>query len=222
MKPEKEGVTSEDREECLEALCRLEQAHRSSTAADLAAEQDLAGKHLADLLLDLAMSGDITMDGSSVSLTKKGRDVGRRIVRRHQLAERMMCLLGLQKETAHQEACKLEHVLTDEEATDLEKHMGIVTSMMDLGAVTLDQAITGKAYIVRWIRGGQAVRRRLEDMGLGQGSVVTVWNRQTGGPVEVEARGAHTALGRGVAQKILVTPQTSLSNAKGASPQENS
>jgi Mn-dependent DtxR family transcriptional regulator/Fe2+ transport system protein FeoA len=207
VKTEKESITSEDREECLEALCRLEQAHRSPTAADLAAEQDLAGKHLAELLLDLAMSGDITMDGSAISLTKKGRDVGRRIVRRHELAERVMCMLGLKKETAHQEACKLEHVLTDEDAADLERHMSIVTSMMDLGAVTLDQAVTGRPYIVRWIRGGRQVRRRLEDMGLGQGSVVTVRNRQTGGPVEVEARGACVALGRGVAQKILVTPQ---------------
>jgi len=207
MKSENESVTSEDREECLEALCRLEQAHHSSTAADLAAEQDLAGRRLADLLLDLAMSEDITIDGSSVSLTKKGRAIGRRIVHRHQLAERMLCMLGLQKDTAHKEACKLEHVLTDADAADLEQRMAVVTSMVDLGAVTLDQAVTGRPYRVRWIRGGQVVRRRLEDMGLGQGSTVTVCNRQSGGPVEVEAHGACVALGRGIALKVLVTPE---------------
>lgn len=207
MNKEKESITSEDREECLEALCRMEQAHRPSTAADLAAERDLAGRHLAEVLLDLAMSGDVTMEGSSVSLTKKGRDLGRRIVRRHQLAERMLCMLGLGKDTAHEEACKLEHVLTDAEAADIEQHMGIVSGMLELGAVTLDQAATGKPYVVRWMRGGQQVRRRLEDMGLGQGSVVTVRNRQSGGPVEVEAHGACVALGRGIAQKILVIPQ---------------
>lgn len=207
MKTEKESITSEDREECLEAMCRLEQAHRSLTAADLAAEQDLAGKHLAELLLDLAMSGDITMDGSSVNLTPKGRETGRRIVRRHQLAEQMMCMLGLQRDAAHKEACKLEHVLTDADAADLAKRMSVVTSIMELGAVTLDQAVTGRPYNVRWIRGGRQVRQRLEDMGLGQGSVVTVCNRQSGGPVEVEAHGACVALGRGIAQKILVIPQ---------------
>jgi len=207
MNKEKESITSEDREECLEALCRLEQAHRPLTAADLAAEQDLAGKHLAELLLDLAMSGDIAMNGSSVSLTSQGRAVGKRIVRKHQLAERMLCMFGLQKDAAHKEACKLEHVLTDAEAADLEKHMSAVTSMMELGAVTLDQAVTGRPYTVRWIRGGQQVRRRLEDMGIGRGSVVTVCNRQSGGPIEVEAHGACLALGRGIAQKILVIPQ---------------
>jgi len=207
MSNENESVTSEDREECLEALCRLEQAHHSSTAADLAAEQDLAGRRLADLLLDLVMSGDVTTEGSSFNLTKKGRVTGRRIVRRHQLAERMLCMLGLRKDAAHREACKLEHVLTDTDAADLERRMAMVTSMVGLGTVTLNQADTGKPYRVRWIRGGQVVRRRLEDMGLGQGSTVTVCNRQSGGPVEVEAHGACVALGRGIALKILVTPE---------------
>ena len=97
MNSENESITSEDREECLEALCRLEQAHHSSTATDLAAEQDLAGRRLADLLLDLVMSGDVTTEGSSFNLTKQGRAIGRRIVRRHQLVERMLCMLGLRR-----------------------------------------------------------------------------------------------------------------------------
>lgn len=207
MNSENESLTSEDREECLEALCRLEQAHRPATAAALAREQDLAGKRLADLLLDLVMSGDTTTREGSFTLTKKGRATGRRIVRRHQLAERMLCMFGLRKDTAHREACQLEHVMTDTDAADLERHMATVISMLNLGAVTLDQAVAGKPYRVRWIRGGQTVRRRLEDMGLGQGSVVTVCHRQSGGPVEVEAHGACTALGRGVALKIVVTPE---------------
>jgi Mn-dependent DtxR family transcriptional regulator/Fe2+ transport system protein FeoA len=207
MSSEKESITSEDREECLEALCRLEQAHRPLTAATVATDQDLVGRPLVELLLDLAMSGYVTTDGTSFSLTKSGRALGRRIVHRHQLAERMLCLLGLRRDAAHSEACKLEHVLTDEDAADLERRMETVKSMVDLGAVTLAQADTGKPYRVRWIRGGSSVRRRLEDMGLGQGSIVTICNRQSGGPVEVEAHGACVALGRGVAMRVLVTPE---------------
>jgi len=207
MSSEKESITSEDREECLEALCRLEQAHRPLTAATVATDRDLVGKPLVDLLLDLAMSGYVTTDGTTFSLTKTGRSLGRRIVHRHQMAERMLCLLGLRREAAHTEACKLEHVLTDQDAADLERRMETVKSMVNLGAVTLAQADTGKPYRVRWIRGGSSVRRRLEDMGLGQGSIVTICNRQSGGPVEVEAHGACVALGRGVAMRVLVTPE---------------
>lgn len=208
MTQENESVSSEDREECLEALCRLEQAHQPLNAATLATDGDLAGKPLADLLLDLAMSGDIVTEGTSLRLTKKGRQLGRRIIRRHELAERILCTLGLQRDIAHRGACRLEHVLSDEDADDLAKHMEAVMSLIDVGGITLAQAEPGHRYRVRWIRGGAMVRKRLEDMGLGQGSLVTICHRQSGGPVEVEAHGACVALGRGVALRVLITPES--------------
>ncbi|MDO9099610.1 MAG: metal-dependent transcriptional regulator [Caldisericota bacterium] len=200
-------TTTEDREECLEALCRLEQAHRFPTAAELASIPDLSGRPLADLLLDLAMSGHIRSDGSVIRLSREGRRIGQRIVRRHTVAERVLCLLGLRRDKAHEEACKLEHMLPDNNGVEFERRMELVAGLVDLGAITLAQAMPGTTYRVRWIRSGSTVRRRLEDMGLGQGTTVTVCNRQHGGPVEVEARGACVALGRGVAAKILVTPE---------------
>lgn len=207
MNDENEGVTSEDREECLEALCRLEQAHRPPTVAHLSAQQDLAGRPLADILVDLALSGSITVDGTTVHLTKKGRAVGTRIIHRHELAERVLCMLGLRQEAAHKEACHLEHVLPDAANRDLEKRLDLVTRLVGLGAITLAHADVGKPYRVCWIRGSTTVQRRLEDMGLVQGSTITVCNRQSGGPVEVEAHGACVALGRGVASRVLVTPE---------------
>lgn len=208
MARENDPVSSEDREECLEALCRLEQAHQPLNVAILATDGDLAGKPLADLLLDLAMSGDVMTEGASFRLTKKGRQLGRRIIRRHELAERILCALGLKRDTAHRGACRLEHVLSDEDAGDLAKHMEVVMNLIDVGGVTLAQAEPGQLYRVRWIRGGAMVRKRLEDMGLGQGSLVTVCHKQSGGPVEVEAHGACVALGRGVALHVLVTPES--------------
>ena len=207
MNDETQGITSEDREECLEALCRLEQGHRQLTAGVLASEPDLAGKPLPDLLLSLISSGDVTAEGTALCLTRKGRETGRRIVRRHQAAEHMLRSLGLHKRTAHQEACKLEHVLTDAEVADLEKRLAAVAGMAALGAVTLDQAEPGKTYRVQSIHAAQTVRQRLEDMGLGRDSVVRVCNRRPGGPVEVESHGACVALGNLIAQKVLVIPE---------------
>ena len=208
MNDSNRDVTREDREECLEALCRLEYAHRFPTAAELAAAPDLSGRPLADLLLDLAMSGHVRNDGAIIRLTGEGRRIGQRIVRRHQAAERVLCLLGLRHDKAHEEACRLEHLLPDSDSAELEKRMGLVAELVDAGAVTLAQATQGAVYRVRWIRAGSTVRRRLEDMGLGQGTTVTVCDRQHGGPVNVEAHGACVALGRGVAARILVTPET--------------
>ena len=207
MNEETQGITSEDREECLEALCRLEQGHRPLTASVLASEPDLADKPLPEALLSLIGSGDVTAQGASLCLTRKGRETGRRIVRRHQVAEHMLRTLGLHKRTAHQEACKLEHVLTDAEVADLEKRLAAVAGMAALGAVTLDQAEAGKAYRVQAIHATATARQRLEDMGLGRDSVVRVCNRRPGGPVEVESHGACVALGNLIAQKVLVIPE---------------
>jgi Mn-dependent DtxR family transcriptional regulator/Fe2+ transport system protein FeoA len=207
MSDENEAVTQEDREECLEALCRLEQSHRPPTVATLSTESDLAGRPLADLLVDLAVSGSVTVEGTSIRLTRKGREIGRRIIQRHQLAERVLCMLGLHPDAAHKEACHLEHILPDAASADLEKRMELIVRLVGLGAVTLVHADTRKPYRVCWIRGGQTVRKRLEDMGLVQGSTVVICNRQDGGPVEVEAHGACVALGRGVASRVLVIPE---------------
>ena len=52
------------------------------------------------------------------------------------------------------------------------------------------------------------VRKRREEMGLGQGSRVRSCDRQSGGPGGVEAQGAGVALGRGVALRVLITPES--------------
>ena len=55
------------------------------------------------------------------------------------------------------------------------------------------------------IRGGPGVRKRLNQMGIHSGDVVTVIRRSAwGGPVMIEVHGFQVALGKGVASRILV------------------
>ncbi|MEM2027280.1 MAG: FeoA family protein [Candidatus Bathyarchaeia archaeon] len=54
-------------------------------------------------------------------------------------------------------------------------------------------------------RGGRGLERRLIDMGLTPGTKVTVVkSAPLHGPIEVIVRGSRLALGRGVAERILV------------------
>ncbi len=78
-------------------------------------------------------------------------------------------------------------------------------AMLYDGVVRLCDADSGE-YRVVLLSTGRFQRRRLEDMGLGQGALVRVQRRQHHGPIAVEAHGARLALGRGVAAKILVAP----------------
>jgi ferrous iron transport protein A len=54
------------------------------------------------------------------------------------------------------------------------------------------------------VRAGWGLQRRLADMGLTPGTQIRVINSQMSGPVLIDLRGSRLAVGRGVAQKILV------------------
>jgi DtxR family Mn-dependent transcriptional regulator len=60
-----------------------------------------------------------------ISLTPKGERLARTLVRRHRLSERFLTdMLGLDWETAHQEACRLEHALSPDTEARLAELLG--------------------------------------------------------------------------------------------------
>ena len=73
-------------------------------------------------------------------------------------------------------------------------------------AMPLAMARAGEVVTVVGVRGGWGLQRRLADMGLTPGVRIRLINNQIAGPVLVELRGARVALGRGVAQKVMVKP----------------
>jgi len=58
-------------------------------------------------LIDKADYGDIT-------LTDKGREIANRIYEKHLLIKEFLIILGVSEETAEQDCCKIEHILSDE------------------------------------------------------------------------------------------------------------
>ena len=68
----------------------------------------------------------------------------------------------------------------------------------------LAMARPGELVRVIGVRAGWGLQRRLADMGLTPGIQIRVINSQMPGPVLIDLRGSRVALGRGVAQKILV------------------
>ena len=64
------------------------------------------------LLSELERSGYVTIRSQQISLTEKGIDSARPIIRRHRLAERLLTdILGLPPEETEESACEYEHVL---------------------------------------------------------------------------------------------------------------
>lgn len=68
----------------------------------------------------------------------------------------------------------------------------------------LAMARPGELVTVTGVRSGRGLQRRLADMGLTPGVQIRVITSQMPGPVVIDLKGARIALGRGIAQKIVV------------------
>ena len=63
----------------------------------------------------LKKDGYIQVDADGyITLTEAGTDVANKIYERHTILSRMLMLLGVSPETAAEDACRLEHAISDE------------------------------------------------------------------------------------------------------------
>ena len=62
-------------------------------------------------------------DDGHILLTDEGRQIAEKIMSRHTLLTRMLESLGVSRETAAADACKMEHVISDETFEAFKNHM---------------------------------------------------------------------------------------------------
>lgn len=72
----------------------------------------------------LKQSGHILVDKDGyITLTPSGLAIAEGIYERHTLLSRMLMGLGVSAETAAEDACKMEHILSDETFAAIKQHM---------------------------------------------------------------------------------------------------
>ena len=64
----------------------------------------------------------VEKDGS-IHLTEKGLAVAQKILDRHTILTQMLIQLGISRETASNDACRIEHVISDETFEAIRSHM---------------------------------------------------------------------------------------------------
>jgi DtxR family Mn-dependent transcriptional regulator len=225
---------SESVEEYLEAIYTFNEKGELAKNQNLAEKLRVSPASVTQMIKKLADEGLITYEPyKGVLLTGKGSAKAQKVVRKHRLLERFLHdSLGFSKEKVHDEACRLEHSLSDEVASALCEKMNNPSTCPDDGnpipPCTLDYASCeecktlreagntrlltqlskmrpGDAGKVAFTRGGGTACQRIADMGLCPGAEVKVVNAAPfQGPVEVEVRGTRLALGRGLAEKVYV------------------
>ena len=68
----------------------------------------------------------ITVDpNGGLNLTEKGREIAEKIYERHTLLSELLVRMGVSKETAAADACKMEHAISDETFQAIKNHVRI-------------------------------------------------------------------------------------------------
>jgi DtxR family Mn-dependent transcriptional regulator len=103
-------------EEYLEALYSLTQDGQAATTTDLAKCLKISPASVSEMLKKLADSGYVDYSPyQGVTLTSTGFEIAEKMARKHRLLERFLHdTLKIDKEKVHDEACAMEHVLSDE------------------------------------------------------------------------------------------------------------
>ena len=105
----------ESPEDYLETILILSQESESVRSVDIATHLGFSKPSVSVAMKKLKESGFISMDPyGKVTLSDKGRKVAEKVYERHQVISGWLMSIGVSKETALNDACRIEHVLSDE------------------------------------------------------------------------------------------------------------
>ncbi|MDD1706227.1 MAG: metal-dependent transcriptional regulator [Methanoregulaceae archaeon] len=202
------------REDILEALYKTCSAgSKAPLPEELALTLGKEPTELHPVLTRLEQEGDLTFNpDGSLSLTPSGKETGGRVMRKHRILECFFSeMLGMSPDTASEEACTLEHGVSDEAIERLGRYIkrpgrgGLhgIRKGKRWHALTLLEAEEGDFLVITCVRcrgpGG-----RLQDLGLLPGTEITVVRKIPGNGIVVRVKECDIALSPEVAAFILV------------------
>lgn len=109
-------MESSEREDYLEAvLVRSMSGETLSTAKDIASDLDRDEDTVSYGMKSLAMQGDLVVgEKGDISLTPQGRGIAERVLKKHRVLQCFLGeILGMDEHAASDEACVLEHSISD-------------------------------------------------------------------------------------------------------------
>lgn len=114
----------ESGENYLETILILRQRNGYVRSTDVAKELDFSKPSISRAMKILKQAGYITMepDGNLV-LTEEGNARANAVYERHRLITRFLVELGVSKETAAQDACRIEHIISEESFEQIRRYV---------------------------------------------------------------------------------------------------
>lgn len=112
-------------EEYCECIFELREDHLDVIQARVAERLDVSRPSVSEMIKRMETEGLIRLRGTRIVLTPEGEKLAESVVRKHRTAERFLTdILGLPWALAHHEACKWEHVISDDVEQGLARLLG--------------------------------------------------------------------------------------------------
>ena len=113
----------ESSEDYLEAMLMMKEQHGYIRSIDIAEELGVTKPSVSYATKRLRENGYITMDKEGlITLTESGMEIANRIYERHKTLTHYFMFLGVDEETAREDACKVEHDLSNQTYDALKRH----------------------------------------------------------------------------------------------------
>lgn len=215
------------REDYLEAIQQfLEKNAHSPRYAELAVTLGKPESLVRSDMKDLVSSGDVSLlpDGV-IALTGKGKQTGESVMKKHETLQCFLSeILGMDTATASDEACTLEHAVSDETIDRLGrlivkrdglgqhrwgkhgKGAGISSRAEndhDCECPSISDCDEGENVIIHCIH-GRAGAKRLLDLGMVPGEHASIKRKLSDGALVVQIKGCDVALSPEIASAIGV------------------
>lgn len=114
----------ESAENYLEAIFVLSQIKDTVRSVDIANELGFSRASVSNALKNLRTNGYIEPEESaSIKLTESGLAIAKSMYERHTLIADWLIFLGVDKQTAVQDACKMEHAMSEESFVAIKEHI---------------------------------------------------------------------------------------------------
>ena len=105
----------ESSEDYLETILILRERKGNVRSIDIVNEMNYSKPSISIAMKKLRACGMIEMDMNGyITLTDEGEEIAKKIYARHQLLQDVLIALGVDPQTASDEACKIEHDINDD------------------------------------------------------------------------------------------------------------
>ena len=126
----------ESAENYLETILVLHKRKGVVRSIDIANEMNFSKPSVSVAMKNLRLGGYIKVDDDgNITLLDKGREIAEKIYERHTLLSEWLTTMGVDPEIAAEDACRIEHVISNETFDALKRHVKTMSAALSKSGI---------------------------------------------------------------------------------------